>query len=93
MRNKKNVSYKPNISFVSAPCGSGKTHAAATYIRDHRHENNFIYVAPSLGLIAETKQLHLDIGVTPTAIGELRILYRNFISTTIKENLYVRYSK
>ena len=58
----------PIINFVSSPCGSGKTHAAATYIRDHRNENNFIYVAPSLALIAETKSLLVSLGVNPTVI-------------------------
>ena len=68
MRNKTYVSYGPIINFVSAPCGSGKTYSAATYIRDHRHENNFIYVAPSLALIAETKSLLVSLGVNPTVI-------------------------
>ena len=41
------------IDFVSANCGAGKSHGACRYIKDGLFEKNFLYVAPSLQLVAE----------------------------------------
>ncbi len=46
------------IRFVSAPCSSGKTHAACKYIADRQTSTNHLYVAPSIDLLNQTlKQL------------------------------------
>lgn len=60
---KKTIGY-----FVSAPCSSGKTYAACHHIRDHNRDSNFIYVAPSLELLDQTKSTLEQLGLKPTLI-------------------------
>jgi len=51
-----------DITFVSAPCGSGKTHVACQFIKDiGRIEGNVLFVLPTKILIDEV-QNRLNLG-------------------------------
>lgn len=54
---------KDTIHFVSAPCGAGKTYAAAKYIKRHIAEQNFLVVCPTLKLASQTEATLRDINV------------------------------
>ena len=56
------------VRFVSAPCSTGKTHAACQYIRNNQYTTNHIYVAPSLELLKQTSKTMESMGVKPTVI-------------------------
>ncbi|MGJ0508329.1 MAG: DEAD/DEAH box helicase family protein [Methylocystis sp.] len=62
------VASQKTIKFVSAPCGAGKTYATCEFIADNLSEANYLYVAPSLVLLEQTRQTLESFGVRPTVI-------------------------
>ncbi len=58
-----------SISYVSAPCGSGKTHVACEAIRDiYLPNGNVLYVLPTIELIDELATRLNGLGIEPTII-------------------------
>jgi len=45
------------ISYVSAPCGAGKTFAVIDHIRRNRSQQNFLYIGPSIALLEEFQSI------------------------------------
>ena len=56
------------ISYVSAPCGAGKTHGTANYIANNYLLQNFVYTAPTLQLLGEMSEMLTKRGVPHTVI-------------------------
>ena len=58
---------KPLLPYLSGLCGSGKTEVVCRKIADEwRHENNVLYVVPTIQLIEEIrdrlkKYYHMDV--------------------------------
>jgi Type III restriction enzyme, res subunit len=59
-RNRKTAN---TIYYVSAACGSGKTYAVGQTIAKNRDNSNYLYVAPTLKLLNETKVVLKNFGV------------------------------
>ncbi len=57
------------IHYVSAPCSTGKTHAACRYIADNEYVRNHLYIAPSLRLLNEIKATLQCMGVQAKVIS------------------------
>ena len=60
--------HRYNIDFVSGKCGARKSHGACRYITENRLEQNFLYVAPSLQLLAEIAERLRSMEVFPRMI-------------------------
>ena len=57
------------VQLASAPCSSGKTHAACEYINEHIGDSNHLFVAPTLQLLTEVaKTLTGSFGIKPKVI-------------------------
>ena len=62
------------ITYVSAPCGAGKTHALAHLIKDALSKEpfdepvQFLYVAPTKRLLEEFSQRLTDLGIEAQTI-------------------------
>lgn len=62
------------ITYVSAPCGAGKTYALAHYLKDALSRNpfdepqQFMYVAPTIDLLEEFSSRLTDLGVVAQRI-------------------------
>ncbi len=56
------------INFVSAPCGSGKTHSTCLYIKENIGGTNFLYTAPSCHLLNQTATMLQSLGLKPRVI-------------------------
>lgn len=52
------------INMVPAPCASGKTFATCRYVAKHVGMCNWLYVAPSIQLLKQTKDELEDLGLT-----------------------------
>src|SRR5689334_5986188 len=56
------------VRFVSAPCSTGKTHAACAFIASHLLDSNHLYVAPSIRLLKQTETMLSDLGLKAAVI-------------------------
>lgn len=60
---------KKTIRYVSAGCGSGKTHALTRHIKNNTHNSNHLYVAPTTKMIEQTMAEFVSIGVAAKTIN------------------------
>lgn len=69
--------FPTRINMVPAPCGGGKTYATCRYIKKQKDRSNWMYVAPSIQLLEQTKKeleslgLRVDLLTSENRPGEV----------------------
>ena len=70
--------FPTRINMVPAPCGGGKTYATCRYIAEQVDRSNWMYVAPSIDLLNQTKSELESLGLTVDMITSENRLVRLF---------------
>jgi hypothetical protein len=52
-----------SIKIVPSPCGSGKTYQTCQYIKNNHFATNYLYVAPTIKLLKQTRRILKDLDV------------------------------